>query len=365
MKVNKCKINNQDGYVVSFKKEGKRCRKYFHTKKEANAFAEAYGAVGEIERAKLVFTNELIDDVVSALKILPKGRTLTEAVRIAWEYQNVGSIDDCIELFVKTKQAKGVSSSYITHVYGVLNKFKGAFSTFDKATPNKILKFILERGKQKTIFHYKGIISDFFGFCFRKDIIKANPFLKLSQDDFLVAEKKGDIGFLSVEEARRFLDMLEVKYPKYVKFYALGLFAGVRMAECERFENRFIDYDKRQIVFPREIVKGGKKSWIVEDYEPVLWAWLDKYKDFDFKRPSNTLRTSLGRRYNLPHNFARHSFATYHLSLYKNAERTRWITRHDNKETLENHYFGALVEGSVARKYFELMPSDNQILQKD
>lgn len=358
MKVAKCKIHGEDGYVCSYKRDGKYCRKYFYSKKDAEAFKRNLENVST-PSAKIVnlFSTAQMDDIVAAVRLLPKGRTLVEAVKKAWQYDSNADVEGLINSFMDIKRAKGLSVSHIKHTRARLLDFQKNFKSFSYATPAAILEYIKSKGKQKTIIHYKSTLSDFFAYCFRKDAILSNPFDKLSSDDFLIEEQKFEIGFLSVEQAKSFMALLEQKYPQYCKFYALALFAGVRVDECQRFKNDFIDYGGRSITFPKEIVKGGKKAWIVRDYEPNLWAWLEKYRESDFKRPSNTLRTKIGKDLNLPQNFARHSFATYHLSLYKDAERTRFITRHNNTQTLQNHYFGALVDKQTAKAYFEILPS--------
>ena len=38
MKISKCKINGEDGYVYDYKQDGKRKRKYFYSRKDADAF---------------------------------------------------------------------------------------------------------------------------------------------------------------------------------------------------------------------------------------------------------------------------------------------------------------------------------------
>ena len=358
MKVSVCKINGKDGYLCSYKRNGKYCRKYFYSKKDADAFKRNLeNAITPSAKIVNSFSTAQMDDIVAAIRLLPKGRTLLEAVKKAWQYDSNANIEGLIESFMEIKRAKGLSLGHLKHTQARLSDFQKSFKSFADATPSAILEYVKTKGKQKTIIHYKSTLSDFFDYCFRKDAILNNPFDKLSSDDFLIDEQKSEIGFLSIEQARSFMRLLEEKYPQYCKFYALALFAGVRVDECQRFKNDFIDYDEKSITFPKEIVKGGKKAWIVRDYEPNLWAWLEKYRNFDFKRPSNTLRTKIGKILNLPHNFARHTFATYHLSLYKDAERTRFITRHTNAQTLQNHYFGALVDKEIAKSYFEILPN--------
>ncbi len=85
MKVAKCKIHGEDGYVCSYKRDGKYCRKYFYSKKDAEAFKRNLENVNT-PSAKIVnsFSTAQMDDIVAAVRLLPKGRTLVEAVKKAW-----------------------------------------------------------------------------------------------------------------------------------------------------------------------------------------------------------------------------------------------------------------------------------------
>ena len=77
---------------------------------------------------------------------------------------------------------------------------------------------------------------------------------------------------------------------------------------------------------------------------------------YDAYDPSTYERTNSFKQFNLPHNFTRHSFATYHLSLYFDPAKTSKITR-NSEQMLRDHYWGALVEKDIAKQYFQILPN--------
>lgn len=358
----KLKGRNSSPWVVDITVNKKRIRRFFEKKKDATDFFDNWKLARKLEISFFaLLSGEQRKDIKDAIAALPEGKTLAESVKRAWSFYSKTTVEDAKKSFISTKENLRLDDDYIKHVRTHLDKFNGAFKSFDEITSEKLIEFLKARGTPKTISHYKASISEFFKYCVQKEHIQLNPFDRIAAGELPTATKEGKIEFLTVEKAREFMEYLEANCPKYCRFYALALFAGVRIDECERFEDRFIDYDRKEIIFPKEMVKGGKKSWIVSDFEPNLWAWLEEYKDQPFKRPNNVTRTKWGKILQLPKNFARHTFSTYHFSLYRNAERTKNITRHNTIRMLEDTYIGALVRPEEAKAFFEIMPNTNAI----
>ncbi len=360
MKVAKCKIHGEDGYVCSYKRDGKYCRKYFYSKKDAEAFKRNIEQSDSPARAKvLALPDSVLEDIISALNVLPQGKTLFQSVKKAWEFDSRQSIHDFLDKFLALKKAKcaagKLSRAEFSQIKGRVAMFKGAFSSFSEATPQALLAFLLARGRNKTIKNWRATISEFFTFCIYHDAIASNPVQKIHTDEFIKSEEPYKIGFLSVAVAREFLAFIEQRYPHFARFYALAMFAGIRVEEVPRLKDEYFRYDEKKIIFPAQIGKV-KKSWTLEDLPENLWAWLEKYKNSPILRPSDYIRTHSFKQFNLPANFARHSFATYHLSLYLDPRRTSMITR-NSEQMLRDHYWAALVDKQTAKAYFEILPS--------
>lgn len=358
MRTKKCIIHGNVRWRVLFKDEGKWKRKFFEKESDANQFAKRFNRLQKENRSDkelLLLSESAKVDVIEAIKRLPKGKSLLESVIKAWSYTSEFTPAFCSQGFLKTKANTCKNKDEYIHVNGRIKNFLENFESFDLASPDKILDYLKSKGSPKTVQNWKGTIADFFNYCIKKDYITANPFNKILDSDFS-SVKHNKIGFLSIEQSKDFLSFMETEYPQFAKFFALGMFVGMRSAEISKLSEDCIFYRERKITLPRSIVKT-KDSWLLENLPDNLWVWLNKYRTSKIIRPSNSERTKFTEKFSLPHNFARHSFATYHLSLYKDVERTRFITRHTDPQTLQNAYFGALVSVDVAKEYFSILPT--------
>ena len=339
--------------------KNKTFRKTFFSKSEAVAFKNTFFAARKFDLSYFVALDEnQIKDIKDALAALPKGKTLLDSVKRAWEFDATLSLHDALDKFVLLKQAKNqagkLSDKELRSVRGRICNFKSTFSSFSETTPQALLTYLTSKGRNTTIQHWKSTVSEFFSFCTNRDMIRANPMLKIHADELIKPDPPHTIGFLSLKQAQDFLALLEEKYPQNVRFYAIALFAGVRIAEIPRMQDNHFLYDEKKIIFPAQIGKI-KKAWTLEDLPPNLWAWLEKYKLTPILPMPRFLRTKIGKELNLPYNFARHTFATYHLSLYFDPAKTAKITR-NSEQMLKDHYWGALTDKATAKAYFEIMP---------
>ena len=338
---------------------GKRHRKNFSTKTDAITYASNFNNAKKFE---LSFFQQLsgdqIKDIKDALAILPKDKTLTYAVQKICSIKKDNALSDLADSFIQIKNAKhdmgGLSDKEHSVLVGKINHFKNTFNNFSDATADALLQYLKNKGKNKTVSNWRIAINEFLNYCVSKEAITENPLKFIKLDEFLKAEIPHEIGILSVDDTKQFFEILQRKFPNSVKFYALALFAGVRIAELPRMKEEYFLYDKRKIVFPAQIGKV-KKSWVLEDLPENLWVWLDKHKGQPIQPLSKYNRTHGFEDLNLPHNFARHCFATYHLSLYFDFSKTARITR-NSEQVLKDNYLSKLVDKETAKKYFEIIP---------
>lgn len=351
------KVNGK--WVVDLTVNKKRVRKFFDKKNAAIEYLSNWKLARKFNLAYFVALPESqIKDIKDALLELPKGKSLLQSVRKAWQFFSESNLHELVDKYFEIKKTKfdagKLSKDEYTHIKGRVANFKQSFASFADITPEKLYKYLFEKGGTKTISLWKGTISEILDLCVSRGAITQNPIKFLHNDELIKPETEKEIGILSVGQANDFMEFIEKKYPQYCRFYALTMFAGIRIAEAPRIKDEYFRYDSKQIIFPAKIGKV-KKSWTLENLPDNLWAWLEKYKNTPIKRPSNTLRTKLGNYLSLPENFARHSFATYHLSLYLDPKRTAAITR-NSEQMLKDHYWSALVAKDVAQQYFEILP---------
>lgn len=339
---------------------GKLHRKTFSSKNEAIEYANNFKSARKFELSFFAgLTGDQIKDIKDALDLLPTNETLTSVLKKHLLKNKPIALDDYVADFIEIKKAKRLSDKLSKAEFGQiktrLNYLKKEFSTFEDITVESALAFLRARGKNKTIANWRGTINEFFNYCVRKKAMNQNPLSVIMKDEFLVAEDdQYKIEILSVDEANAFLRFIEDKYPQYARFYAIAMFAGIRVDEVERLKEEYFKYDTKQIIFPAQIGKV-KKSWVLEDLPENLWVWLEKYKNQPIKRPSDWVRSKTFKHLDLPYNFTRHSFATYHISLYFDFAKTARITR-NSEQMLKQHYLSKLVDKDTAKKYFEIVP---------
>ena len=295
---------------------------------------------------------ETIADIKSALAILPKGESLESIVSDF--VRNKATIDlKFVKSFIETK--KGKTAKFQAEATSLITKLiEYANGKYDRET---LIRFISKKKAPKTRSNVAGILSNFFKFAVRRDVIAMNPFDKITPDDYGGSVARDSIPEVAtIEQATELIAYLRAYRPQFLKHFILALFGGIRIAECERITPDLIDIGRREISFPKKIVKGKIKAFIISDFPKVLFDWLAILEGAHVQRPNNATRTAIGKALNLPPNFARHSFATYHLSLHHDFKLTARLTRHLSVSTLENNYIGSMVKKEVAEEFFNLTP---------
>ena len=355
------KKNGKQVWVVGFTNHitKKRERKFFASKSDAISYRASKLEARKLELSWLTDLNpDSLQDIKNALSILPKGKTLTESVKRAWESASDISIDSMIFAFKQMKEAKNatgkLSDKEFSNIKARLKDFNETFKTFADCTPATLLDYLKSKGRNKTVQNWRGTINEFLNFCVSQDAIQKNPIARIHKDALLKVEEAYKVECATTSQTREFMRMLEKLYPKYVPYFALALFAGVRIAEIPRMKLEYFRFKERQIVFPAQIGKI-KKSWLLENLPENLWKWLEKYPPITLKPPYSDLHAKWTKEFKLPPNFARHSFATYHISLYFDFAKTSKITR-NSEQMLKNHDFDKLVPQKTAQEYFNIIP---------
>lgn len=361
------KKNGIEYWCVGFRdpKTKKVSRRFFRLKSDALFYRKNILDSRKFEISDFAqYPASVLEDIREALGLLPSGKTLVESVKSAWQYESAMSVETLADDFIAMKTAKHAAGNLCDvefgQVCGRIRNFKKTFPSFADATPRKLLEWIRGKGAPKTIAHWRGTVGEFYKYCIMRGAFSANPLDRIHPDEYAPiggeqANIERKIEFLSVGDTRTFMEFIEKERPLYARFYALGLFAGIRVAEIPRLRDEYFRYEDRKITFPAQIGKV-KKAWTLENLPENLWEWLEKYKNAKIIRPSGDERAMLSKNVvRLPYNFARRSFSTYHLSLYYDPARTARITR-NSPQILVNRYFGSLVEKSVAQKYFEIAP---------
>ncbi len=206
-------------------------------------------------------------------------------------------------------------------------------------------------------------LSGFFTFAKRQGWIKENPCAEFPS--FNAHRVKAKLpGIVTPEQAAALLENAE---PEILPFFAIGLFAGLRVAELDKLEWSDIDWDEKLINVAAHKAKTSQARWV--PMRPNLLAWLEPYrKAHGLVVPQ---KKSLKRKLNLIErtranagitnwgtdkaNALRHSYCSYQLAATKNAVETAFNAGHSVQVLLAN--YNNRVKQEVGFRYFSIVPA--------
>lgn len=140
---------------------------------------------------------------------------------------------------------------------------------------------------------------------------------------------------------------------------ALEAFAGLRFSSACRIEAADLRIAEQGILLPAQKTKDKRRHYI-ENLPPTLWPWLTFANAATWSMDARTyleLKSSLFHAAKIPHphNCLRHSFATYHVALWRNPGLTAYLLCHRDQDKLWSNYKGAGTKAE-AHSYFSITP---------
>jgi integrase len=203
----------------------------------------------------------------------------------------------------------------------------------------------------RSIFNNLRTIQSFFKFCQKRHL----PPNKITEAHLIEPPKiklKTPQVFTPLELCRIFAeaDLRDLPY------LAIAAFGGGRRAEIGRLKFSDIDLAQKIIALPSEITKTNRRRTL--DIPPVLHEWLTLgWSEGDvvpIGDPLTAMRERLPKGFWRP-NGLRHSFASYHLTLHRNAALTAELAGH-SPQMLQSVY-KALVTPTAAEEWFAVTPA--------
>lgn len=343
----------------------KRKKAYFNTKEEARAWLKQYKMSLGVDLSDFaILSQNQLTDVRKALEILPSGHSLTEIVS---EYNKtiaetkIGFSEAWSQYKEHRKSLNGGVLPYLrSHIF---------FETFDSwqsaSNVKDVLQWLKERGSPKSIKEYRAELKQFFDYAARRGYWHKSPIDRITGAD-LPKIKRANIPVWNVDDLKFFFDWLKTERPHRVLWFAVACFAGIRRAEINRLKPEYFDLENRRITLPYHSTKTGD-TWLMENLPDNFWAFVDTYGLENLTSICDTRFTFLvadfeayclanGRNFKWGHNICRHSFCTYHLSLYRNPVQTALLLRHRNPAQMWQHYLAGLVSKDIAATYFQIVP---------
>ena len=325
-------------------------------------------------------TAEMRQKCRKALQILEgTGIEIEEAAKIALTARGLVTAEsitfvDAVERFLddfqnKLRQGKRRESTYISYEKK-LAIMADKWGDFDltNSTRSQIKQLLLDLGDSQAETHAKWrVLRALLNFGYSQD----PPWTPVNLTDGLIIEtpeRPEEICFCDVDSVQAIFD----NAGKHLPAVTLLFFAGIRPHELSSEDKpwiqwKHIDFDSKVVRIPSAISKVRKSARVIQGLEPGFWEILEPYKkmkktDTVANIVPNRLRDYLkkwggyGPDKPWPHDGARHSFATYHVSLKQDAKSTQLILGHQRgSNVLFTNYMG-LATKAEAERYFAIRP---------
>jgi integrase len=345
--------------------EGKRQRKFFPSKGEAKEWARQR----ELEllnggREVLNFPSWLrVMAEQCQARLTPHGKDLRAATDhfIAALERSKASVplSHAIAEFLARKAQRKVplSKTYVWKLRTYLRRFlAGREEKLVEAITHEECQAFVDSlpFAPKTVNNALSILFEFFGWCMGRGR-KWTPDNPMEGIEYHKIKEQA-AGILSPEELRKLLEAADAEMLCYV---AIGAFAGLRAAELRRLDWKEINLEDGFI----EVLASKSKTATrrVIKIQPALRTWIEP-----FAKPSGrvclnnspALLIELWKKAGLtewPNNALRHSFASYHLEMFKDAAALALEMGHTTTNLIFQFY-RQLVRQSVALQYWNVLP---------
>jgi integrase len=350
-------------WFVEGRENGKRTRKFFATKGEAQTYRDLKNNEllnRGIEHAEFPTALRVMAQN-AAERLKPFGQTIADAVDYYVAHLQA-SAKSCtaaqlVDELLKAKKADGVGARHLRDIRIRLGKFAEKFNgqTVATITSKEIDDWLRSIPfSPLTRNHYRALVVLAFNFAVRSGYTAANPAIGAAR-----AKVRSEApGILTVSETAR---LLEAATPDVLPYIAIGLFAGLRRAEIKRLDWSEIDFESNLIEVKSEKSKTGQRRLVT--LQPNLREWLLPVRErkgnvtpprFEFRRSFKQARQAAAIT-DWPENALRHSFASYHLAKFNDAALTALQLGHHDSRVTFAHY-RELVKPREAERYWSIRP---------
>ena len=338
---------NHDVYkwkVAGLYEAGKRVRRFFKAKREAETFVRQL----EIKAENLGTRSVSIDPRLHLMaiechdRLAPYGKTLTDATDFYCEHldavERSCTLDELVAGFLQMKELDGAKKRYMEELRNRLGHFQRVFgdrtvATISHRDCDDWLRALRQSPRSRN--NYRRVLSVMFSYAVSRGYCTENPIVKTSKAK--VADKPVEV--LTPEQTRRLLDSAT---PDVLPYLAIGAFAGLRAAELARLDWSEIHLDRGFIEVSAAKSKTASRRLVT--VLPNLKAWLGTLarKAGPILPPNPRVKTEAARKRagikRWPQNALRHSYASYHLAKFQDAPALALQLGHTTTGTLFGHY---------------------------
>mgnify|MGYP001216436704 CR=1 FL=1 len=340
--------------------KGKRSRKFFRSRAEADDFARN---VLQEQRQYGQKSQHLPHELrLSAIKCAEKlsvyGKSLEEATEALLERLRVSqrscSLNKLVSEYLEIKQGKGLSRRHLQDLKNRLGKFASfaGEKTASEIKPKQIEQWLQQFGGEN-YNNYLQRLHGLFNYGIKREYLAENPTKVI--DKVKVAETEPAI--FATEEIKALLNAVA---RRAVPYFAIGSFAGLRPREIERLDWTDIHLEEGYIRVRPKVAKTASNRLV--DIQPNLRAWLLPLScESGPVTPPNLRKIREATQHKIgltqwPQDGLRHSYASYHLAHFQNINELATQMGHTDTKLIFRHYRSVVTKDEAA-KFWELEPS--------
>jgi len=379
-------------FVVVYYQGQRRVRRKFSDLKKAKQEAELIASrlvSGEAEALKLngkdrsIYLHALdqlkpyqkplnvaITEYVEALKVLPDGTTLLEAVQAHQKatktIQTRKDIKEVVDEYLAGKTNAGRSERHLGDLKSRLGRFSEALQMPMHLLDASIIQEYLDsiKGTGRTRLNYLRPIIALVRYAVRKKYASRDLLDEIESIEKPEA-KPGKTEIFTPSELDEILTSIRTEL---VPWIAIGAFAGLRTAELLRLDWKDIHLDRSFIVMQAGNAKTGARRIV-----PLCQRAIDLLKDHDqeagpFKHHKSEgkyftrlvadmnearRRRGITQKFKWRQNALRHSYCSYRLAVTQDAAKT--ALEAGNSQAMIFRHYRELVTEDAAKEWFELV----------
>ena len=342
---------------------GKRERKFFVLRKEAQSFAADLQVQKDNFGTRLLQMPEpLRQEALNCVERLkPLQATLSEAVTFYIQHrhhaQKSRTVSELVGTVLAAKTAAGRAKRYLNDlrlICGDFGRSQGGRMA-SEITPEDVERWVANDSHSPTTRNNRlRTLSSAFSFAVKRRWCETNPVDRVER----ATERKPVAGYLSPAQAKALLLAADIDLRACV---AIQLFAGLRPCELAELNFENIDLERNQLWVDKE---EHTTSHRVVHIMPNLHEWLLPYRSrigkvqpADYQKRWNDVRRRADLYENWPHDGLRHSFGTWHFAKFQDLGKTSAQLGHSNQMITRKHYV-VREDPSRADEYWNITPTE-------
>lgn len=349
-----------------------RHRKFFQDRREANTFAEGQRTklVNEGTRSLAIPDELRVMAARCAERLRPYGHTIEQAVAHFIEHLKTTrrsvSVTALVKEYTAAKKQKGNKERSLKDIAHRLKIFEETFGdrVIATITTAEVDDWLTALGlSAQSQNNYRAVARAFFEYAVKRDYAPANPVARI--DKVRIADKPAAI--LRPHELEK---LLSVATPETLPVMAIGAFAGLRMAEIFRLDWGEVDLARGFIEVKASKSKTAQRRLVT--IQPALADWLRPFvgksgpvwpgrkpgshgTESNWRAKVQPVREAAGL-VEWPENGLRHSYGSYHLAKFGNANALALEMGHTTTKEIFAHY-REVVRPEDAERYWKIRPS--------